>query len=179
MDIDSLGHELQHKRPDGIIEEDGTLVLVQDIEAKTDGPFKLSTDGGPVGEIPGEKIMVDDRVFFADIEGGRVVEPAHGLLELLDKFIHGEAQGLFLHIEHYAWEMLRRLNIHILIIAEVRQLRPEGHIQGQGEVESLFNIGLGHDRHGCGQEVSGDRHDSFLLEVLVTVNSQLKLTKLY
>ena len=164
MDIDSLGHELQHKRPDGVIEEDGTIILVQDIEAETDGPFQLAANGGPVGEIPGEKIMVDDRVFFADIEGGRVVEPAHGLLEFRDKFVHGEAQGLFLHIEHNAREMLRRLDIHILVIAEVRQLRPEGHIQGQGEVKGLFDIGLGHNGHGRGQEVSGDGHGSVLLE---------------
>jgi len=163
LDIDPFGHELEHERSDGVIEQDGAIVLVEDVEAEADRPFELAADCRPVGEIPGQEIVVDDRVLLADIEVGRIVEPAHGLFEFVDKFRQREAQGLFFHIQQDTGKMLCRLDVHVFVIVVVRQLWPEWDIQGQGKIKGLLDIGLGHDGHGCGQKVSGDRHGLFLL----------------
>ena len=50
------------------------------------------------------------------------------------------------------------LSIHILIVAYLRKLRPEGNIQAESELKCFFNVGMGHNAHRRSLASSLDCH---------------------
>ncbi len=46
--------------------------------------------------------------------------------------------------------------------ADVRQLRPEGYVQTESELESFLNIGMGHNAHGRGLAASFEERPPIL-----------------
>ncbi|MBI5063033.1 MAG: hypothetical protein HZB87_06125, partial [Desulfatitalea sp.] len=155
--IQALGHEIEHEGPHRVVEENGPLVLIQDVEAEADGSFELAADGGPLGKIPGlQEAVVDRRIGLADIEEGRIVEAQQGRLQLFGELVHRKAQGALLQIQDDAGKVLGGLHVHVFVVAVVGQLRPEGHVQGEGHLQSPVHVGMGHHRHGGGQQVAGN-----------------------
>jgi len=144
------------------VEKDRTVILIQDMEPKADGSFKLPPYSRAIREIQVEESMVDDRIGLADIEVLGLIEVGHGFLKLVDKFFHGEAHGPFFEVQHDTGKAFRGLDVHILVIAQVRKLRPKWHIQGEGHLQGPVHIRVGHDRHGSGEEITGNGHGSRL-----------------
>ena len=58
-----------------------------------------------------------------------------------------------LSVNPYPREVLRSLDIHVLVEAEVGQLGPKGDIKAEGQVQSPIHIGVGHDAHRRGAAV--------------------------
>ena len=53
--------------------------------------------------------------------------------------------------------MLRGLDIHVFVIAQMGQLRPERDVQGQGQFQGRPGLVVGQDGHGGGVQVTGDQ----------------------
>ena len=77
--------------------------------------------------------------------------------QALHKFSRIEPDAVFLREEQDAGEMLRRLDIHVFIVAQVGQLGPEGDVQGEGQVQGRLRLLVGQDGHGGGMQITGDQ----------------------
>ena len=76
--------------------------------------------------------------------------------QTLHKFFRIEPDAVFCREEQDAGEMLRRLDIHVFIIAQVGQLGPEGDIQRESEVKGRLRGFVGQDGHGGGAQITGN-----------------------
>ena len=63
--------------------------------------------------------------------------------QALHKFRRIEADTVFFREEQDAGEMLRRLDIHVFVIAQMGQLGPEGDVQREGEVQGRLRRSWG------------------------------------
>ena len=114
LDVHTPGHELHHKGADRVLEEDGAVVLILDIEPEAHGDLELAANGRPVREVQLEESGVDLGVFRTHIEGSGIIEPGERFLELGLEGFHGEGQGPALHVQDHAGEVLRGLDVHVL-----------------------------------------------------------------
>ncbi len=70
--------------------------------------------------------------------------------QAVDEFLGIKAEAIFFRKEQDAGEMLRGLDIHVFIVAQMRQLGPEGDVEGEGQGEGRLRLVVGHDGHGGG-----------------------------
>ena len=156
LHVEAPGHEIEHEGPHRVVEKNRPLVLVEHVEAEADGSFELAPDGGSIGQVEGQKTVVNGRIGRADVEDRRIVEARQHIFQFFRELVHGKTQGALFQVQDDAGKMLGRLDIHVFVIIVVGQLGPEGHIQGEGHLQGPVHVGVGHYRHGGGQQVSGD-----------------------
>jgi hypothetical protein len=63
-------------------------------------------------------------------------------------------------------EMFHGLNIHVLVKREFWQLGPERDIHGEGELQGIIYIVMGHDAHGCRRQFSAKSNPSVHIKSL-------------
>ena len=156
LGLGPAGHEVQQDRPHLVAEDDGAVVFIQDFQAETDGAFQLPANGDIFTEIQFQEAVVDRRVGRRDVKIVQVVPVLQHLGDLVVEPGRIEADLVGFREEHEAREMLAGLNVHVLIKTDMGQLRPEGDIQGQGQLQGRLRLVMGQNSHGGGAQISRD-----------------------
>ena len=157
LGVDPAGHEVHQGGPHVVIEDQRPVVFIQDLQAETDGAFQLPPDGDIAAQVQLQKAMIDHGILGGDVKIVQVVPMLQEFGQALHKFSRIEPDTVFFREEQDAGEMLRRLDIHVFIIAQVGQLGPEGDVQGEGEVQGRLRLFVGQDGHGGGVQITGDQ----------------------
>ncbi len=83
-------------------------------------------------EIGLQEAVIDHRVGFGNIKVGQFFPMRQHLGKFLIELIGIKSDAVGFGEQDYPRKMLGGLDIHIFIIADMRQLRPEGDIQSSG-----------------------------------------------
>jgi hypothetical protein len=157
LGLDPPGQKIHEQRPHLVIENDGPVVFVQDLEAEAHRAFHLPPDGDELTQVKVQKTMVHHGMRGRDVEIIQIVPALQQLGELFIKLIGVEAQAVFFRQEDDAGKVLRSLDVHVLVIAHVRKLGPEGDVHGQGQLQGRLHLVVGQYAHGGGVQVTGNQ----------------------
>ena len=156
LGLDPPGQEIHEQGPHLVIENDGAVVFVQDLETEAHRAFHLSPDGHKAGEVELEETVIDRGIGGGNVEVIQVGPTVQELGEFYIKFAGVEAQAVFFRQQHHAREMLGGLDVHVLVVAHMGELGPEGNVHRQGQLQGRIHLIMGEDAHGGGMEVAGD-----------------------
>ena len=144
------GHEVDQYRAHFVVEDQGTVVFIQDLQAEAHRAFQLPPDGGIAAQVHLQKAVVDRGIGRGDVEVVQVFpflqHPGHFFIKLFGV----EADAFRLREEDDAGEVFRGLDVHVFVEIQVGQLGPEGDVQGEGQIQGRFRLVVGQNGHGGG-----------------------------
>ena len=121
--------EIKQNSPSLFVIDDRFQVFIQYFQAKTYWTSDLPPDGQITSQLPGEKLVEYPGILGGEGERLRVIHFREIFVEFLFKSCSVEYEPFLFKVNSYTGEILRGLNIHILVQAHFRKLGPERDVQ--------------------------------------------------